>query len=182
MAELSTPRLRLTELSAKQLEQCLNDVPAFEKAIGFPVSSEILNDPVPRAINMKLSKMAAADVSQHAWFTYWLIVTKDNLRGIGFIGFKGTPDANGETEIGYGIDSADWNKGYMTEAVQTMLKWAFSHEECRTVVAISVKNPRSERVLTKCGFHKFAEKNGETNWKIDKSEFVRQYYLRGNID
>ena len=28
----------------------------------------------------------------HEWYTYWLIIDKDNEKGIGFIGFKGLPD------------------------------------------------------------------------------------------
>jgi RimJ/RimL family protein N-acetyltransferase len=108
----------------------------------------------------------ASDLPIHVWFTYWLIVIKDSPFGAGLIGFKGYPNAEGETEIGYGLDEAYWNRGYMTEALQALRDWAFSHQECRVIIAETVSNPASERVLQKLGWQRVTEKDDSTFWKI----------------
>jgi ribosomal-protein-alanine N-acetyltransferase len=162
--ELSSPRLRLVALSASQLALILNDLPELDRDLGFPVSKGMIDDKVPRAINMKLAKMAAADPGLHNWFTYWLIVLKEGPLGIGMIGFKGAPNAEGAVEVGYGIDEKHRNKGYMTEAVKTLCTWAFSQPGCRAVTATSVSNPASGKVLLKAGFIKTGLTGENTNW------------------
>ncbi len=168
--EVSTPHLRLIALSVEQLKLSLIDLTSLGNELGIPVSGNIIDKSVVGAINLKSAKMMTSESTLHAWFTYWLIVVKDVPYGAGLIGFKGIPSAEGEVEIGYGIDSAYRNKGYMTEAVQVLRDWAFSHEECRTVVAVTDDNPRSERVLQKCGFQKFSQQGDETTWKINRDD------------
>jgi ribosomal-protein-alanine N-acetyltransferase len=165
-AELSSPRLRLMALSATQLERCLNNLPALSSELGFPISSKVIDANVPRAINLKLAKMATVDTRLHDWFTYWLIVIKEKSIGVGLIGFKGYPNDRGETEIGYGIDASFHNQGYMTEAVKALSAWAFSHPECQAITATSVSNPASARVLQKLKWHKIRQKDGSTDWEM----------------
>jgi ribosomal-protein-alanine N-acetyltransferase len=43
-------------------------------------------------------------------------------------------------EIGYGIDPAYRNRGYMTEAVRGLIDWAFRDPRCRSITA-----PNTER-------------------------------------
>jgi [ribosomal protein S5]-alanine N-acetyltransferase len=166
--ELNSPRLRLIALSAGQLEGCLNNIPALSSELGFPISNKMIDANVIRAINMKLKKMLATDGCLHAWFTYWLIVIKDKPTGVGLIGFKGYPNARGETEIGYGIDASVRNQGYMTEAIKALSQWAFSQPECRAITASSVSNPASERVLQKLKWRKIGQKDGTTDWDLRK--------------
>jgi [ribosomal protein S5]-alanine N-acetyltransferase len=167
-SELSSPRLRLIALSASQLALTLTDLPALGRELGFPVSQGMIDDKVPRAIKMKLAKMATADPGLHDWFTYWLIVVKESRIGVGMIGFKGAPNAEGATEVGYGIDEKHRNKGYMTEAVKTLCVWAFSHPGCRAVTATSVSNPASEKVLQKAGFVKTGRSEDSTDWILTR--------------
>jgi [ribosomal protein S5]-alanine N-acetyltransferase len=166
--ELSSPHLRLIALSASQLALTLSDLPALGRELGFPVSEGMIDDKVPRAINMKLAKMAAADHGIHNWLTYWLIVIKDIPMGVGMIGFKGAPNAEGAVEVGYGIDEKQRNKGYMTEAVKALSEWAFSQPGCRAVTATSVSNPASEKVLQKAGFIKTGVTGDNTNWILTR--------------
>jgi ribosomal-protein-alanine N-acetyltransferase len=164
--ELFTPRLRLIALSLNQLKKCLTNLSALGKELGIPISSKIIDEPVVRAINMKADKMMTSDRSLHAWFTYWLIVTKESPFGVGLIGFKGEPNAEGETEIGYGLDEAYWNRGYMTETLRAMCDWAFSQPECKAVTAETVLNPASDRVLEKLGGQIVRQEGSSTFWKI----------------
>ncbi|MBQ7647113.1 MAG: GNAT family N-acetyltransferase [Clostridia bacterium] len=59
---------------------------------------------------------------------------------------------NGECEIGYGIGSAYWNKGYMTEAVKCFLGYLFYGKGLDSVCAsFFTENTASGRVMEKCG-------------------------------
>jgi ribosomal-protein-alanine N-acetyltransferase len=107
--ELLTPHLRLIALSVDQLKQCLTNLSALGNELGIPISTNIIDEPVVGAINLKSDKMMASDWPLQVWFTYWLIVTKDSPFGAGLIGFKGYPNAEGEAEIGYGLDEAYWH-------------------------------------------------------------------------
>ena len=57
------------------------------------------------------------------WYATWLIVRKDGAN-IGNLSFKGSPE-EGIVEIGYGIGEEYRGYGYATEALETMLEWAF---------------------------------------------------------
>jgi RimJ/RimL family protein N-acetyltransferase len=114
--------------------------------------------------------MRKVDAPQHDWFTYWLIVIKDENVGAGMLGFKGFPDEYGSTEIGYGIDEAYQGKGYMLEAVQALIDWAFTHPFCSVVTATEVENPASRGLLEKLGAQLVRETDRSTSWEIRKTQ------------
>jgi ribosomal-protein-alanine N-acetyltransferase len=167
-AELSTERLRLVALTMTQLGYCLNNIPGLEKEMGIPISRGIVDANVPRAINMKLGKMAEAEEGIHDWLTYWMIMIKKEPLGIGLIGFKGYPNGSGTSEIGYGIAQDYWNQGYMTESVKALSGWAFLNPECGTLTATAVANPASNRVLEKAGWKMVDEKDNSTSWELNR--------------
>ena len=167
-SELNTTRLNLVALTFDQLRLCLTDPKKLEDEIGFPISEDVIDSNVVRAINMKLEKMARVDKKYYDWFTYWLIVIKAKSWGAGFIGFKGFPDENGKAEIGYGIATAYRNQGYMTEALKALTAWAFRHPECRTLTATAVSNPASEKVLQKSGWQKMRQAEQSSDWEINR--------------
>ena len=85
------------------------------------------------------------------WYALWLIVRKDGAQ-IGSLSFKGVPE-NGIVELGYGISEEYRNLGYATEAVETILAWAFDQPGVNSVAAeTAADNAASRRVLEKCGF------------------------------
>ena len=64
-------------------------------------------------------------------------------------------------EIGYGIGSRYWNRGYTTEAVKRFLEYLFEEKGFRTVCAsFFTGNDASRRVMEKCGmtYSRFSEK------------------------
>ena len=55
-------------------------------------------------------------------------------------------------EIGYGIGSAWWGRGYATEAARAFIAYLFETKELRTVCAsFFTGNDASRRVMEKCG-------------------------------
>jgi len=169
MTEINTLRLLLLELTQGQLELFLSDIHALENDLNLTVKGGFVTERVRRAIRMKVRKMRDVDVSQHAWLTYWLIIIKEDNIGAGMLGFKGYPNAEGSTEIGYGIDPAYQNKGYMSEAVEALVGWAFTHPFCKEITATEVYNPASKRLLEKLGAIQTEDNEKFTSWKIPKT-------------
>ena len=163
---LSTRRLALVCLTVSQLEGCLDNLPALDAELGFPIAREVIDVNVVRALGMKLVRLSAMPIEQHPWQTYWLIVLKEKPVGIGLVGFKGYPNMEGETEIGYGVAPEYQRKGYMTEAVRALCDWVFSHPFVNAVTATTVTNPASNRVLEKVGAQIVSADEKSTNWKI----------------
>ncbi len=70
-------------------------------------------------------------------------------------------ERDGACEIGYGIGSRFWNRGYATEAVRRFLEYLFREKGMRTVYAsFFTGNDASRRVMEKCGmtYDHFSEK------------------------
>ena len=84
---------------------------------------------------------------------------KETGRLIGIVNFFDEKD--GSCEIGYGIGSGYWNRGYATEAVHRFLGYLFREKRLKTVYAsFFTGNDASRRVMEKCGmnFDHFSEK------------------------
>ena len=73
-------------------------------------------------------------------------------------------EADGACEIGYGIGSAYWNRGYATEAVARFLEYCFQEKGMKTVFAsFFTGNEASRHVMEKCGmtYSRFSERELE---------------------
>ena len=84
---------------------------------------------------------------------------KETGRLIGILSLFDEKD--GACEIGYGIGSRFWNRGYATEAVRRFLEYLFREKGMKTVYAsFFTGNDASRRVMEKCGmtFDHFTEK------------------------
>lgn len=89
----------------------------------------------------------------YIWYTLWFMELKDlENEIIGTLSFKGIDD-KGIVEIGYGINEGYENKGYMTEAVRAIVKWASEQPNVKQIEAEAEENNyASIRVLEKCNF------------------------------
>ncbi|MBO6010823.1 MAG: GNAT family N-acetyltransferase [Oscillospiraceae bacterium] len=92
--------------------------------------------------------------------TLFAIRLKETGRLIGILTlFDGD---GGACEIGYGIGSRWWGRGYATEAVARFIEYLFDERGFATVEAsFFTGNDASRRVMEKCGmtFSRFAEKD-----------------------
>jgi len=167
-ASLRTPRLLIIPLTLPQLKLYLTNLPALEAELGLPISRDVLTERVEGAIRKKIEKLNNMEEAYHAWQTYWLIVVSVDNFGAGLAGFKGVPNEDYATEIGYGIDPAYQNKGYMSEAVQALVDWALQHPFCKAVTATEVENPASRRLLEKLGARLVAEDEISTSWEFNR--------------
>ena len=87
----------------------------------------------------------------------WAVCLKNSDKIIGFMGFYRVQPESYRTEIGYMILPEYDGKGYVSEAVTTMLNYAFNTVGFHSVEAvIDPNNFGSARVLEKNGFRKEA--------------------------
>ncbi len=87
--------------------------------------------------------------------TAWPLVELSTGKLVGEVGFKGPPDNDGGMEIGYSTRAAFRNRGYMSEAVDALCRYAFESPPLflKYVFATTLPdNLASHRVLSKCGF------------------------------
>jgi len=87
----------------------------------------------------------------------WTICTLENSKMIGTTGFWNFNKKNHRVEIGYSLFPDFWNKGFMSEANQVILKYAFEQMKVHSIQAnINPNNIASKRVLEKMGFRQEA--------------------------
>ncbi len=169
---LQRGRIRLIPLNAAQLYFCLCRPDQLQAALGLPISKAIVEPAVVQhALRVKKQRLINSPEQEFPWHTYWLIVIDSAPFGAGLIGFKGTPDNNGEVEIGYGIDPSWRNQGFTTEAAKLLVDWALEQENCQAVTAWSDKeNVASARVLQKVGMHLGRETEDQYCWVVGTGE------------
>lgn len=85
----------------------------------------------------------------------WAIILKEDGRLIGSVGI--IPDPKRENPqarmLGYWLDESHWGKGYMTEAVQSVLDYGFNTLQLNLITANCYPhNERSQQVLKRYGF------------------------------
>ena len=151
-----TDRLTLIVLDARQLNLWTENLPALERELGVRYDADVLEDWFV-AVIQKQRQAAVTDPDNTVWHSFWWIV-HDGV-AVGSADFKAPPH-DGEVEIGYGLGRRHEGKGYMTEAVDGMCRWALSRPEVSRVIAETERdNCKSQRVLQRCGFTLFQEAN-----------------------
>ena len=86
---------------------------------------------------------------------------------IGDICIVGETNSTGEIEIGYGTYDEFQKKGFMTEAVGGMIKWATTQPKIFSIIASTEKNNiASYTILQKNHFLKVSESETMFHWKL----------------
>ncbi len=146
MRPLSTARLILQPQVARHAEEMfavLDDPALYEFENAPPESIDWL-----RARFARLESRRSADQSQH-WLN-WVIARGDGAL-IGFVQATVFPD--GRAAIAYVLASAQWGRGYATEAIEAMIEELHERYHVRTLTAVLKRaNHRSLKMLTRLGF------------------------------
>ena len=147
--ELETKRLRLRQITEA-------DAPAYYRGLSaMPHTSAWLDG----LASEHIEKTRAAIRSQNNYFARaktvipWAMV---NRRGT-FIGFVRLSNIyyRSRAELAYWVAKRNWNKGFMTEAVEAVIAFGFEQLRLHRIYATAdVDNVGSQRVLAKVGFRK----------------------------
>lgn len=161
---IETERLQLLPLTARQLNLWLYDLRALEAELEVSYEAEPL-DGIFRDIVAGQYEKTAADEAHGVYHTFWFLIRRADRVIVGSADFKDVPDETGAVEIGYGLGKAHEHKGYMTEAVRAMCRWALDQEEVLSVVAeTEADGLASQRILRRCGFKEWRREEKENLW------------------
>jgi [ribosomal protein S5]-alanine N-acetyltransferase len=145
--EIVTPRLVLRQV-----------VPADAEAVFALRSDErmmkFLGRPMAKTIDDAIAMVDAYTqaLEKNEGIT-WAVCLKEDRKMIGTLGFWRMDKANYRTEIGYMLHIDHWRKGYMHEAIQAGLNYAFKQLKFHSVEAnADPRNEASTAILEKCGF------------------------------
>ncbi|MBU3156991.1 GNAT family N-acetyltransferase [Clostridium estertheticum] len=165
MKVLESERLLLKPLSFNELLY-INENQSDN--IEISIDLESISHSVKFAVAKKLEKMKNISEDTQKWYTYWLIINKENQIGVGFIGFKGLVSENGYSEVGYSISPNYRRQRIMTEALETLIRWAYGFRECRGIIAkVSKGNIGSNKILNNCNFRVNSSTEQEDNYILE---------------
>jgi len=83
----------------------------------------------------------------------WGMVTRDSGTFIGTIGLNHLSLYSKKAEIGFELDPAHWRRGYVAEAIEAVLEYAFETLELYRMGAVTfLENTASIQLLTRIGF------------------------------
>ena len=156
MLELQTERFTIRDLTIDDLE---NQHKLMSDSIVMNYIQDIKKDTIEESKENLM--MAINDIgSKNRKYYFFLIEEKTTKEFIGNIGYtvkQNTPYGK-IVELGFFIEEKHWNKGYTTEAVKRVLKFAFEEGDVyRITTGCAKENAASERVMQKNGFIKEAE-------------------------
>jgi RimJ/RimL family protein N-acetyltransferase len=101
-------------------------------------------------------------------FGNFVIVEQASGQAVGTIGFFGPPDETGTVMVGYGLVEPVRGRGYATEALQALVRYAARQSAAKRLVADTAKdNVPSQRVLEKAGFAKTHETDDAFWYALD---------------
>ena len=115
------------------------------------IAEKLTNMPHPFTYEDAKALVKRCDVQLSSQATF-AIRMKNTGRFIGAIGFNPLAEDFGAVHLGYWVGEPFWNQGYATEAVQSVIEFAFANGAKELSASCRVSNPASHRVLTKCGF------------------------------
>jgi len=165
---LETPRLILREFREQDASDllALNADPEVMRYTGDePFASE----------QQALSFIRGYDQYRRYGLGRWAVLEKSTKTFLGWCGLKFLPET-GETNVGFRLGKAHWNKGFATEAALACLKFGFEEKGLQRIVGRAARaNLPSVRVLEKLGmsYSSTLDFNGMEGacYSITRSEF-----------
>ncbi|MDO5579950.1 MAG: GNAT family N-acetyltransferase [Planctomycetia bacterium] len=156
---LETERLYLYPLSSRELLLWVDDLPALEQELDCQYKAEPMEG-IFQGIVRSQCTITQEDPEHYLFHTFWFLIQKEDGIVIGSADFKDLPNEKGEVEIGYGLGKEFEHHGYMSEAVEALCAWGLDQEEIKAITAETDPDGwASQRILKRCGFSKYPEKN-----------------------
>jgi ribosomal-protein-alanine N-acetyltransferase len=152
---LETLRLRLIPSDAALLRAEIENPEEFSMKLAAKVPQNWPPETM-RPVHLHFLQQLEQNIKFTGWLTWYWLLKRPPPRPaslIGCGGFKGPPRQDGRVEIGYSVLPSYRNHGYATEAVASLIDWAFSHPAVTRISAeTEAINRPSIRVLEKLNF------------------------------
>jgi [ribosomal protein S5]-alanine N-acetyltransferase len=164
---IETKRLIIKPLTYDQLKKYIKMDGSLEKELDLNEVSRTISPELKEALEQTILPNVADETKNYLYSTIWTIMLKAENKMVGDLCFVGEPNLAGEIEIGYGTYDEFRNKGFMTEAVGGMIKWAEKQPDILSIIAGTDKtNIASFTILEKNNFVKSGETDTLFNWKL----------------
>jgi [ribosomal protein S5]-alanine N-acetyltransferase len=162
--QLTTQRLCLRCMSPA-------DAPAVFDMRSSPAVMQYIDRPL--AVTVAEAEMLVQNIllgiEQNESITWAIALAENPALLIGSIGFWRMEKEHYRAEIGYMLHPAYWSKGYVTEAIDAVLKYGFEQMGLHSVEAnINPENRASAVVLEKTGF-------------VQEAYFKENFYYNGRF-
>jgi RimJ/RimL family protein N-acetyltransferase len=163
---IETERLILKPLTYNQLLKYKMADNSLESELNSDATSRTISLDLKEALENTILPNVADTRKEYLFSTLWTVISKVDNNMAGDICIVGEPNAEGEIEIGYGTYDEFRKKGYMTEAVEGIIKWVKVQPKVKSILASTDKgNMASLAVLRKNNFIKVSETEMLINWK-----------------
>lgn len=140
---------------------------SLEAELKLNNSSMLLSPLLKEALEQSILPSLKDENKNYLFSTLWTVIDKKENISVADVCFQGEPNEQGEIEIGYGTYEKHQGKGYMTEAVKGMIKWAIEQEQVKAILASTDKtNVGSYIILEKNAFIKVSESKEQFNWRF----------------
>lgn len=165
---VETERLIIKPLSYQQLLKYVLADHSLEAELNLNAIPRTISPELKEALENTILPNVADTQKNYLYSTLWTIISKVDNKMLGDICMMGEPNAAGEIEIGYGTYEEFRGKGFMTEAVQGMIKWAKKQANIKAILASTEKeNKASFSVLIKNNFLNIGETETLFQWRLD---------------
>jgi [ribosomal protein S5]-alanine N-acetyltransferase len=168
---IKTERLILKPLSYEQLKKYIRLDNSLETELNLNETSRTISPELKEALEQTILPNVADTSKNYLFSTLWTVISTEENKMVGDLCFVGEPNTEGEVEIGYGTYEEFRKRGFMTEAVAGIIKWAEKQPNIRSIIASTDKsNIDSYSILERNNFIKSGETETNYNWrlKIDK--------------
>ncbi len=164
---IETKRLILQPLTYDQLVKYIRADNSLEDELDLNETSREISEELKEALEQTILPNVADPKKNYLYSTLWTVIWKEKNKMVGDLCFVGEPNGVGEIEIGYGTYDEFRKKGFMTEAVGGMVKWAEEQAEVKSIFAATEKsNVASSTILEKNNFIKVGETGTLFNWRL----------------
>ena len=164
---IETERLILKPLTYQQLIKYIKLDNSLEEELNLQKSARVISPELMEALERSILPRVADTSKNHLFSTLWTLISKEENIMVGDLCFMGEPNSDGEIEIGYGTYEPFRKRGFMTEAVGGMIKWAKEQPNVKSIIASSLKsNTDSSSILKKNNFTIVEKTNELYNWQI----------------
>jgi len=164
---IETERLILKPLTYEQLKKYIKLNNSLEAELNLKESSRTISPELKEALEQTILPNVADSSKNYLFSTLWTVISKEENKMIGDLCFVGEPNTEGEVEIGYGTYEEFRKRGFMTEAVSGIIKWAEKQPNIRSIIASTEKsNIDSYSILERNNFIKSGETETIYNWRL----------------
>jgi len=170
-ANIETERLLLVTLLPQEIEALIaGKAERVALLTGFRFPPDDPNRGVDLSWHLRALQ---ADRNQLSW-RIRVIVERSSNTVVGSINLKGPPNADGDVEIGWGLNEDAGGKGYATEASAAVINWAAKQPGVATITAtIPDDNYPSRRLAVRLGFARTNDvRRNLPIWRFDRNSIM----------